>query len=90
VNGLARELAVFELGRLEEGECNAFAVLARHVQRERLGVFDDAVRARVGFDGDDYKWRVEGGLRDPVDCGRGDIALAVIRRSAYRSRTGSS
>src|SRR5271167_3090085 len=31
VNGLAGELAVFELGRLEESERDAFAVLAEHV-----------------------------------------------------------
>src|SRR5215472_15611494 len=48
VNGLTRELAVFELGRLEEGEGDRFAVLAQHVQCKGLRFLDDAVGAGIG------------------------------------------
>src|SRR5262249_17826145 len=45
VDGLAGELAVFELGRLEEGECDPLTVLAEHVQGKGLGILYDAVSA---------------------------------------------
>src|SRR6516162_4983247 len=72
MNRLTRELAVFELGRLEEGESDAFPVLAEHVQREGFGLLDDAVGAGVGLDADHDERRVEGGLRHPIDRGSGD------------------
>ena len=53
-------------------------LLAEHVEREILGVLDDAVGAAVGLDPDHDERRIEGGLRHPVHRGAGDIALPVI------------
>ena len=78
MNGLPAELAVLQLGRLEEGEGSTLLILAEHVQRERLFVLDDLVGAGIGLDPDDDQRRRESGLSDPIDGGRRDIAFSVI------------
>ncbi len=79
VDGLAGELAVFERGRLEEGERHPLVLLAEHVQGEVLGGLDQRIGAGIGLHRDNNERRVEGALGHPIDGRRGNVALPVIR-----------
>src|SRR6267154_4767682 len=60
VNGLTAQLAILELGRLEEGESSSLLFLAQHVQGKRFGILDDLVGAGISLHPDHDQRRGKG------------------------------
>ena len=86
--GLAGDLAVLHLGRLEERERERLLTFTENVQRERLRLLDERVPVRVGLHADDDERRLERHLRHPVHGARGHLPI-LVRRGQHVEAVGN-
>ena len=78
--GLSTELAVAQVYRPKEGEGQILLFLAEHIEREGLRRLHSLVSTGIGLDTHDHEGRSECALSDPVERGRRNVSLGVVRR----------
>jgi hypothetical protein len=78
VERLAGDRVALALGRFEESEGEPLLTLAEDVQGEGAGLLDEPVAVRVDLHAHGDERGLEGGLGDPVDGGRGHLAVRPL------------